>query len=552
MTTTPSAAREIVRCVDPDAVACAAVERIVAAASAAIAARGRFTIALAGGSTPEATYRRLADPRHSARIDWTRTLVFMGDERVVPFDDPRSNFGMASRTLLAHVPIPRQNVFPVDLPGHGGDDDARRAAAGYAAILAKTLHASPDGPPPALDLIMLGLGDDGHTASLFPGAASLAERRLWVTWSHAGTLPPPVDRVTFTYPTLDAAREVMFLVAGEKKSSVVAEVLGGRADPGARPSAAVRPTHGALAWILDEGAARGLGPPRGPIGAPGDAVVDAASERGAGPPLRLCVSDVDGTLVTSAKVIAESTLDTVAALRDAGIAFSIVSSRPPRGLHALVEALRPTAPLAAFNGAALVAPDLRVIERHTIDPAVVRRVVAIIREHSLDVWIHAGDDWLVRDRHGVHVDREVRAVQYEPTVVADVASRVDDVAKIVGVSENHDDVKAAEAAILAELGDRVSASRSQAHFVDVTAPGIDKGVAVRRIAERQGAGLQATAVVGDGANDTPMFAVARLGIAMGNAVADVQRRAACVTASNDEDGFARAVRAFVLPEARFR
>ncbi len=175
-------------------------------AQEAVRERGRFTLVLAGGSTPEKTYRLLAEPAQAAMVAWPKTFVFFGDERFVPPDDPRSNFGMARSALLAHVPIPAGQVFPVptDRP------TAAEAAAAYTRRLGEVFAAAPRGPPPRFDLILLGLGEDGHTASLFPGAAALAVRDTWVTWSPPGTLPPPVDRVTMTYPVLNAARQVLF------------------------------------------------------------------------------------------------------------------------------------------------------------------------------------------------------------------------------------------------------------------------------------------------------------------------------------------------------
>jgi 6-phosphogluconolactonase len=239
-------------CRDADQLAIDAAEHILAAAAAAIRDRGRFTLALSGGSTPEKTYTLLAQPERSARLDWARTLLFFGDERVVPADDARSNYHLARRSLLDRVAVPADHVFPIPTDRATPAD----CAAAYAATLARAFGLPPDGVPPRFDLILLGLGDDGHTASLFPGAAALKEERAWVTWGPPGTLPPPVDRVTFTYPTLNAARQVLFLVAGANKAEPVRDVLEGQAPRERRPAAGVRPAEGIVTWLLDEVAAR--------------------------------------------------------------------------------------------------------------------------------------------------------------------------------------------------------------------------------------------------------------------------------------------------------
>jgi 6-phosphogluconolactonase len=220
-----------------------AADRIAHLAAEAVAARGRFTLALAGGSTPEKTYAVLAaDP---GRLDWSKALLFLGDERMVPPDDPRSNFGLAKRTLLDRVPAATAFPVPTDRPD---------AAAAYAAVLSAAFGVPVDGPPPRFDLILLGLGDDGHTASLFPGKPAL-DATAWTAASPPGDLPPPVDRVTLTFPVLNAAREVLFLVTGGKKADVVREVLEGSPPVREKPAAGVRPTDGVVSWFLDAAAA---------------------------------------------------------------------------------------------------------------------------------------------------------------------------------------------------------------------------------------------------------------------------------------------------------
>jgi len=252
MTTEPMAAPILTRCKDSDTLAVQAANLIVRAAQLAVRERGRFTVVLAGGSTPERTYRVLGDTSRAAAIDWSRTVVFVGDERFVPFDDARSTFGMAHRTLLARVPVPSGQVFPIPTTGKS----AAEAAEAYANQLARFISREAPTAPPRFDLVLLGLGEDGHTASLFPGASALSVNDRWVTWSPPGTLPPPVDRVTMTYPVLNAARHVLFLVAGEKKAEALRDVIELDSPPPQRPAAGVRPVAGQLTWLVDEDAAR--------------------------------------------------------------------------------------------------------------------------------------------------------------------------------------------------------------------------------------------------------------------------------------------------------
>ena len=229
-----------------------AADLIITQAQAAIAARGRFTIALAGGRTPKATYGALAQPGRAGQMDWARTFVFFGDERFGRPDGPDSNYGMARLALLDHVPVPRANIFPMPTESEANEG---ASAEQYIQTLAQFFGVPPHGLPPRFDLILLGLGDDGHTASLFPGAPTLAIRDSWVASTPPGTLPPPVDRLTFTFPLINAARHVAFLVSGGDKANVVREVLEGQRGREVHPSEGVQPADGTLTWLLDEAAA---------------------------------------------------------------------------------------------------------------------------------------------------------------------------------------------------------------------------------------------------------------------------------------------------------
>lgn len=231
---------------DSEALAEAAARLVADAAAAAVAARGRFTLALAGGETPRATYARLATPPVSERVDWRRTWVFFGDERGVPPEHPDSNYGMARATLLAQVPVPPSQVHRL----RGETEDPEAAAAEYAKTLAATFGTR-RGEVPRFDLVLLGLGVDGHTASLFPGSPVLKEIFRTVVAVHAAAAAVP-QRLTLTLPVFNAAARVIFLVAGAEKAKVVKAVL---ADRVLLPAAMIRPDSGELVWLLDRAAA---------------------------------------------------------------------------------------------------------------------------------------------------------------------------------------------------------------------------------------------------------------------------------------------------------
>ena len=243
---------EIIVADDPPALAEAAARAIVDVALAAVAARGRFTVALAGGSTPRATYERLAQAPLRDRMPWERTWVFFGDERGVDPDHPESNYRMAHQALLARVPIPAAQVARI----RGEADDPEATAAEYARGLGQVFGCK-RGELARFDLILLGMGVDGHTASLFPGSPVLKEVFRPVAAVHAAAAAIP-QRFTFTFPLLNAAARVMFLAAGPEKAKMVKAVLG---EPGAAlPAAMVRPIDGRLTWVLDRAATALLGP----------------------------------------------------------------------------------------------------------------------------------------------------------------------------------------------------------------------------------------------------------------------------------------------------
>jgi len=260
------------------------------------------------------------------------------------------------------------------------------------------------------------------------------------------------------------------------------------------------------------------------------------------------LADVDGTLVTQRKLLSDRAIAAVARLGEAGIAFAVTSGRPPRGMSMLVEPLSITTPIAGFNGGIVVRPDMAVIEQRTIPAAVAARSIELLGESRLDVWVYSGAEWLVRDPAAPHVDRETATVQFRPTVVENF-DRVSDVAKIVGVSDDQELIGAATRKAQNELGDEVSAARSQPYYLDITHPQANKGEALRYMSRHLGIPSEQFATIGDMPNDVLMFAHAGLSIAMGNADSQVQRAARRVTASNEDEGFALAMERFVLPRS---
>jgi 6-phosphogluconolactonase len=241
------AAPEIRVLEDDDELAETAAGMIVDVATSAVAQRGRFTVALAGGATPRATYERLARPPLSELMPWARTFVFFGDERGVAPDHPDSNYGMAYRALLSKVPIPPRQIFRI--PGEAPDPET--VASDYARTLADTFQVR-RGEVPRLDLVLLGLGIDGHTASLFPGSPVLKEVFRPVAAVHAAAAVIP-QRFTLTFPVLNAAGCVIFLASGSMKAKVVRAALAEGA--ATLPAGMVRPTDGRLVWLLDRAAA---------------------------------------------------------------------------------------------------------------------------------------------------------------------------------------------------------------------------------------------------------------------------------------------------------
>lgn len=238
---------------DPAAIAQEAATRVVSIAEEAVDRRGRFTLVLAGGSTPKRLYALLATDPHCRRLPWQATHVFWGDERTVSPEHPDSNFGLARAMLLSHVPIPANQVHRMQ--AERVDLDA--AASEYEAEIASTFAAQPPNESPVFDLLLLGLGTDDHTASLFPYTRALRETRRWVVSNYIPTFQ--TNRLTLTPCILNRAAMILFLVSGIEKTTTLQAVLEGPTDPERLPAQLIRPVAGRLVWLVDQAAASRLG-----------------------------------------------------------------------------------------------------------------------------------------------------------------------------------------------------------------------------------------------------------------------------------------------------
>lgn len=237
-------------CEDAAALARAAADLFVETARTSVAARGRFSVALSGGSTPRALYQLLAGPEYHDRVEWARTWVFFGDERCVPPTDAESNYRMAREALLFHVPVPATQVLRMQ-----GEADPEAAARLYEISLRRAFALAP-GELPRFDLIWLGLGPDGHTASLFPHTLALGVRDRLVVANRVEKLG--ATRLTLTLPVINNAALVVFLVAGADKAAVLAGVRNGPPQPEELPAQQVAPHDGRVLWLVDRAAAAQL------------------------------------------------------------------------------------------------------------------------------------------------------------------------------------------------------------------------------------------------------------------------------------------------------
>jgi Cof subfamily protein (haloacid dehalogenase superfamily) len=266
--------------------------------------------------------------------------------------------------------------------------------------------------------------------------------------------------------------------------------------------------------------------------------------------ISLVLADVDGTLVTEEKILTKRARDAVSALQHAGIRFAITSGRPPLGMAMLFDVLDIETPIAGFNGALFVDRHLTILEQKTVPPDVARRAIDLMQARGLDTWVYSGNDWLITKAEAPHVAREAWTVKFQPKVVSDIGKHLQQVAKIVGVSDDLDKVRRCEAEAQASFGQHATASRSQPYYLDVTNKNANKGAVVEYLAQHVGVPADEIATIGDQPNDVLMFKRSGFSIAMGNASDEVKGQAAAITASYNDEGFAKAMEAFILEPAR--
>ena len=257
--------------------------------------------------------------------------------------------------------------------------------------------------------------------------------------------------------------------------------------------------------------------------------------------IALVVSDVDGTLLTKDKVLTDGARAAVRKLHEAGIGFTIVSSRPTIGMGFLIEPLSIALPIGAFNGSSIVDDKLRPIEQHLIAPAAAQRSLDVLNAFGVDIWLFTNERWYTRNPDGEYVPHEKRAIKADPTIIPDFTPYIGAACKIVGASSDAALLQRCEVAMKQAVGSDATAVRSQTYYLDVTPPGHDKGTFVEAMTKRLGISAAAVATIGDMENDLPMFARSGISFAMGNAADNIKQRATHVTDSNERDGFAGAI-----------
>lgn len=264
------------------------------------------------------------------------------------------------------------------------------------------------------------------------------------------------------------------------------------------------------------------------------------------PSISLVISDVDGTLINQDKILTAKTKAAVKQLQQANILFTVTSARPPFGMKMIVDTLELKYPFGAFNGGLLLKPNLEVINCAPLPPVIIPEILDTIESHGLDAWLCSTSHWYLKDPHGVHADHHAKTLQCQPTVISGYQDIKEGIVKIVGVGQDSEKVAQCEIAAQAQFANRLSATRSQPYYLDITQPSANKGTVVTRLAEHLNIPTSEIVTIGDNYNDISMFKQSGISIAMGNASEQVQKQATYVTTSNTEEGFANAIARFVL------
>jgi len=257
--------------------------------------------------------------------------------------------------------------------------------------------------------------------------------------------------------------------------------------------------------------------------------------------IALVVSDVDGTLLTKDKRLTDAASAAVRRLHEAGVGFTITSSRPVIGMGFLIEQLKITLPVGPFNGSSIVGPDMKPVEHHLIPASAVQRSLDLFKENGIDIWLFTNEHWFTRNADGEYVPNEKRAIRAEPTVIKDFTLYLSRACKVVGSSSDFSLLARCEGEMQKALGAEATAVRSQSYYLDITPPGQNKGTFVQAMAQRLGISTDAVATIGDMHNDVAMFEASGVSFAMGNASDDVKERAKYVTDTNENEGFAKAI-----------
>ena len=262
--------------------------------------------------------------------------------------------------------------------------------------------------------------------------------------------------------------------------------------------------------------------------------------------ISLVISDVDGTLIDGNKTLTDQTKAAVEKLRSAGILFTVTSARPPFGLRAIAETLDLQYPFGSFNGGVIVNPNGERINSTPLDAKMIPEIITMAESHGLDAWLYSDRHWYVKNLHGFHVDHHEETLQFKPTVINSYDDVEDEIFKIIAAGSDFDAVFQCETAIEQKFGNSLAATRSQPYNLDITHPKANKGEAVKQIANYLDIPTAEIVTIGDSFNDISMFANSGTSIAMGNADAEVQKKAIHVTASNQEEGFAKVIARFLM------